>query len=135
MKVLHVKTIDGTPNQLGYDEVIDTISDALEFAAFVEKRLSDGVGFDDAIALIPQYPKLEEMWNDRNLFAAQFLDLTNEEAADAVKQIAARVGEDEGFVREKGVKAVRLAGRAFNLYTYAKNEALAIYSDAKELVS
>jgi len=135
MSKFHVKTIDGTENELGFDEVVDTISDAIRFGSFIEERLSDGVGFDDAIALIPQYPVLQEMYDDRKLFAAELLDLTNEEASEAVKEIAAKVGEDEGFVREKGVKFVRLAARAFNLYTYAKNEVIGLYADAKDLVS
>lgn len=134
-KKIVLPTIDGTENELGFDEVVDTISDAIEFGSFVEERLSDGLGFDDAIALIPQYPKLQEIYDDRKIFAAQFLDLTSAEAQEAVSLISARVGKDEGYVREKGVKAVKLTARAFNLYTYAKNEALGIYADARELVS
>lgn len=130
-----MKTIDGSSNDLGFDEVVDTIADAISFGKFVEKQLSDGFGFDDAIALIPQYPKLQEMYEDRKLFAAQFLDLTAEESKEAVKQIAARTDVSESVVAQKGVQFVRLASRAFHLYDYTKAEALALYEDAKDLVA
>lgn len=120
--------------ELGYDEVVDTIADALEFLDWCEDRLEDGAGFDDAIALVGQYPKLQEIYEDRKTFAAQFLDLDANETQAAVRDIAKRVGKEEDVVRTKGIQALQIADRTFRLYHYAKGEGIAIFEDARRLI-
>lgn len=121
-------------NELGFDEVVDMTADAIEFADFVEDRLEDGAGGDDLFAIIPKYPLLVEMYNDRKLFAAQAKDLTLDEYVQAVEQIAERVGQEVDVVRQKANAALRLSVRVINFYSYAKNEVEGIIADAKALV-
>lgn len=129
--MIQLRTIDGTLNEYPYGEVVDTFVDALNFAKFVEGRLKDGADLGDALAIFPELPKLLEIYNDRKVFAMQFLDLTAEEAAAAVKEIAEKVNIDESSVMEKGVRSLGLAARAYRLYVNTRAEVEGIVADAK----
>lgn len=120
-------------NELGFDEVVDTFSDAFEIAIFVEDRLKDGPGLDDFIAAFPQFPKLAEIYNDRKIFAAQMVDLTTEEAKEAVRAIAERVGVSESVVAQKGTLALAIAARIYKLYRDSREEAELIVRDIRNL--
>lgn len=121
--------------ELGFDEVVDTLSDAIAFIDLVEKQLDDGFQVTDLITIAMQYQGLLEIYNDRKLFAAQFIDLSAEEAKQVVEQVAERTGKDEGIVREKAIQALRISARAYGLIDYLLKEGKVILAEAKALAS
>lgn len=109
-------------NKYGFDEVVDTFSDAIEVATGFEGKLKDGIQFTDSFELVEQYPKMVEMYNDRKIFAQQLADLTPEETDQAVAQIAERTQKDEGFVRKYAIKSLNLAARIYRLGRHVIDE-------------
>lgn len=96
-------------NKYGYAEVVDTISDAIEFAEKAEKALSDGFQVTDLMVMVTEFPKLKEIYNDRKTFLLEFKDLTPAESEQALAQIAKRTGLATGIVRTKSMVALDLA--------------------------
>lgn len=109
-------------NKYGFDEVVDTFSDAIEVATGFEGKLKDGIQFTDSFELVEQYPKMVEMYNDRKIFAQQLADLTPEETDQVVAQIAERTQKDEGFVRKYAIKSLNLAARIYRLGRHVIDE-------------
>jgi len=128
-------TINGGVEELPYGQVVDTFVDALRFSAFLEKRLEDGPGLDDVFALFPELPNLLDIWNGREVFAAQFLDLTTEEAQAAVKEIAEKVDVPTSEVMEKGLAALSIASKAYRIYRNTREDVESLIVDAKLLFS
>ena len=122
-------------NKFGFDEVVDTFSDAIEVATGFEKKLKDGLQFTDTFEIVTQYPKIVEIYNDRKVFAQQFTDLTPEETDKAVEQIAERTGKDEGFVRKYAIKSLNLAARVYRLGKYVISEFEEIRDEVKNFAA
>ena len=96
-------------NKYGFSEVVDTISDAIEFADKVEKALIDGFQVTDLLVLVQEFPRLKEIYQDRKTFLQEFKDLTAAESEQALAQIAKRTGISAGIVRTKSLAALDLA--------------------------
>jgi len=120
-------------NLYGYEEVVDTISDEIEIVSKAEERLKDGFQFDDLFLVLEEYPRILEFGEDWVEFKTQFKDLTPEEAKEAYAEIAERTALTPGAVQEKAVIAIKIVSRIYNLYSYAKAEAIGIFDDVKEL--
>lgn len=120
--------------ELGINEVVDSLVNALKFVDVVESQLKDGFQITDLIAISMQYSLLLDIYNDRKLFAAQFLDLSADEAKEVVSQVAEQTGKEQGVVMQKAVPALRIAARAYGLIDYAIKEVSVIAEEAKELV-
>lgn len=84
-------------NKFGYDEIVDTVSDAVK----AEVRAYDvfkGKKFDIAKALtwaIGEYGTIKEAYEDWEVFEAQIKDLNDTEAIEAIAQIAAKLTDEE----------------------------------------
>ncbi len=103
--------IEVNGNTLGFDEVVDTLDDALVVVEKVQAALADGVGLGDIGVLFEITPRLNEIRNDAATFAAQFTDLTPEESEEVAVQLAARRGGSPSNIVEKALGAVQLAAR------------------------
>lgn len=98
-------------NVLGFDEVVDTASDAIEVATTIRRALADGLDLTDVGAVFSAAPRLAEIYRDRNLFLAQVADLTPEESVQAAAVIAARTDVPNDRVLEKAHEALFLLAR------------------------
>lgn len=98
-------------NTLGFDEVVDTLDDALGVVEKVESALADGIGLGDIGVLFEITPRLNEIKNDAGAFAAQFADLTPEESEEVAAQLVARRGGSPSVVVDKALGALHLAAR------------------------
>lgn len=96
---------------LGYDEVIDTLSDAIEVAAKVQAAVADGIGLSDIGTLIEITPRLNEIRLDAETFAAQFADLTAEESNSVANALVARHGGSPSNIVQKALAGLRLSAR------------------------
>lgn len=103
---------------LPYDEVVDTFADSVEVAELIRERLKDGAGFDDLYALFQAYPKLLEIYNDRNTFWAQFTDLTDEETALVYHELGERFGMQISTVEGYVLGAFDIAAETYALVNY-----------------
>lgn len=129
-----MNTISVKGEELGINEVVDSLTSALKFVDVIEDQLDDGFQLTDLLAISMQYSLLLDIYNNRKLFAAQFIDLTAQEAQEVVKLVAERTGKEEGFIKEKAVPALRIAARAYALIDYSIKEVTVIVAEAKELV-
>jgi hypothetical protein len=98
-------------NTLGFDEVVDTLDDALVVVEKVQTALSDGIGLSDIATLFEITPRLNEIKNDASTFAAQFTDLTPEESEEVAAQLVARRGGSSSVIVDKALGALHLAAR------------------------
>jgi hypothetical protein len=96
-------------NKYGFAEVVDTISDAIEFGDKVEKALKDGFQVTDLMILVAEFPRLKEIYQDRKTFLTEFKDLIAAESEQALAQISKRTGLSGGVVRTKSLAALDLA--------------------------
>jgi len=95
--------------KLGYDEVADTIGDAIEVITAFESRLSDGFQFTDLFQVVDEWPTLMEIYKDRRVFFEQFKDLDAAESTAVIDIVADRVGQDSGWVADKALRVLNLA--------------------------
>lgn len=79
------------PVNAQYDEVIDSIADALEAGIIIEEQLSDGFQFQDLLAALQVQPKVQEIVNDVPVFLEQFMQLNPETAKAAVLEARQRI--------------------------------------------
>lgn len=103
--------IEVNGNTLGFDEVVDTLDDALVVVEKVQAALADGIGLSDIGTLIDITPRLNEIRNDADTFAEQFADLTPEETEQVANQLVARRGGSSSTIVRKALAAVTLASR------------------------
>lgn len=98
-------------NTLGFDEVVDTLDDALVVTEKVHAAVSDGIGLTDIGTLIEITPRLNEIRQDADTFAQQFADLTPEESQDVADQLVARRGGSADVIVQKALAGLQLAAR------------------------
>lgn len=103
-----------TPNNvLGFDEVVDTIVDAIEIGRKFGDAISDGLDLSDLGTVFAVAPKFVEIYNDANLAYAQLLDLTPFEAQQAAEEIALRAKLPTTGVLGKVNVALNLMSRTY----------------------
>lgn len=123
----------------GFDEVVDTLADAIEIAQdFAEKMpTGDGSVIEKAMPilfeLVEQWPKLKEIYEDRETFWQQFKDLDAAESAAAVDQIGERVGLDGNAVIDKALRSLNLAAIIYETFEYNKKRFALIKDEATEI--
>lgn len=74
-----------------YEEVTDSIADAIEGGIILEKALGDGFQITDILAVVELQPKVQEIINDYPIFLQQFLQLKPDTAAKALSDAVARI--------------------------------------------
>lgn len=94
---------------LGYDEVVDTLSDGLVVIEKVHNAVADGIGLGDIGTLIEVTPRLNEIRQDADTFAAQFEDLTPLESKSVADALAERHGVSADGIVQKALKGLALA--------------------------
>jgi hypothetical protein len=98
-------------NALGFDEVVDTLDDALIVVEKVSEAIADGIGLSDIGTLIDITPRLNEIRKDAAVFAAQIADLQPEESDLVAQQLVARRGGSKSNIIQKALEALTLSGR------------------------
>lgn len=124
-----------TQNNLPYFEVVDTFGDAVEVAQIVEERLADGADFGDIIGIYNAYPRLLEIYQDRQTFWAQFTDLTVEETTQVYDELAQRFGQDRDKIETYVLSAYDIAAETYALVDYNIRAVQSIGFKAKMLFS
>jgi predicted transcriptional regulator len=104
-------------NELGFDEIADTLKDLHKVAETVEDRLKDGFQLTDSFALVEIYPRLQEVYEDRQEFLAEFKDLTPDEAAQVIDALAEQIGDEPSKVEQRILQVLTLTG---STYAYLK---------------
>lgn len=98
-------------NTLGFDEVVDTLDDALIVVEKVHAAVSDGIGLTDIGTLIEITPRLNEIRQDADTFAGQLADLTPDESREVAKQLVARRGGSTDNIVKKALDGLVLVAR------------------------
>lgn len=120
-------------NNLPYDEVVDTFGDSIEIYRKIREPLADGIQFTDILAIYDAYPQTVEVYNDRKVFLEQFLDLTAEESAAVVVDVAKRTGEPRDTVEQTMQLSLRVASRTYRLGRHVMEEGQDILADVKAI--
>lgn len=124
----------------GFDEVVDTLSDAIEVTQAFEEKLPTEPGsiiekaMPIVFELVEQWPKLKEIYTDREVFWQQFKDLDAAESAAAVDQIADRVGLESSVVADKALRALNLAATVYETWEFAQKRFAMIRDEAKAII-
>lgn len=103
--------IEVNGNALGFDEVVDTLDDALIVVEKVSEAIADGIGLSDIGTLIDITPRLNEIRKDAPVFAEQIADLQAEESDLVAQQLVARRGGSTSNIIQKSLAALTLASR------------------------
>lgn len=104
-----MKVQDANGNTLGFDEVVDTLDDALVVTEKVHAALADGIGLSDIGTLIDITPRLNEIRLDADTFAAQFADLTPDESEQVAAELVRRRGGSTDNIIQKALAGLTLA--------------------------
>lgn len=94
---------------LGFEEVVDTLSDALEVTEKVHAAVQDGIGLSDLPTIFTVTPLLNEIIRDRETFAAQFRDIDDDESQRVAGELIAKHGGSADTIVQKALEAVDLA--------------------------
>jgi hypothetical protein len=106
---------------LGFDEVVDTAVDVIETAQILADALKDGFQITDLVTLIGVAPKAQEIAKDGRLAISQLLDLTADEADEAVAAIAKRTASNPATIVVKVNEAFTLIARTYRQVTNIRN--------------
>lgn len=120
-------------NNLPFDEVVDTYVDAVGIYRDIREPLRDGFDFPDLFAIYKAYPAALEIYNDRNIFVDQLLDLTPEESVLVYDQVSQRTGEPRDGVELVASKSLRVSLRTYRLVRHNMEEVKEILIDIKEI--
>lgn len=107
--------------ELGFDEVVDTAVDVIETAQILADALKDGFQITDLVTLIAVAPKAQEIAKDGRLAISQLLDLTADEADEAVAAIAKRTASNPATIVVKVNEAFTLIARTYRQVTNIRN--------------
>lgn len=118
-------------NNLGFDEVVDTLNDVLDISDDFERALADGAQPTDLLVIINNYGKLKEIGQDFPIFWAQLKDLDAQEAEAVYQELARRRGEDVKTISAKVVAALRRVLRTYRFGDYVFHEGQDILEDWK----
>lgn len=103
-------------NELGYDEVVDTLADSVELGEKLGVAFSDGVQWQDSFLIIGESQRIEEIARDAPVAYRQFLDLTPEEATKAEAELAERLSTNPSEIKGKIKGAINLLTRTYVLF-------------------
>lgn len=104
-----MKVQDANGNTLGFDEVVDTLDDALVVTEKVHAALADGIGLSDIGTLIDITPRLNEIRLDAETFAEQLADLTPDESEQVAAELVRRRGGSTDNIIQKALAGLTLA--------------------------
>ena len=121
-------------NELGFDEVVDWASDVIEVTAEVREALKDGFQWQDSFVLLKNQAKLTEIVTDADDFLDQLMDLTTEEADQAIAQISDRTGVEQDQVNFTIVFGMQICNRAYRLIDHNVNEVNGLKADVQRFV-
>lgn len=96
-------------NTLGFDEVVDTLADALEVTEQIHAALKDGIQITDAGILFSIAPKALEIRRDWPVFKSQLADLSPVESGDVAYQLGQRLGRSTDGIVTHALDGLRLA--------------------------
>ncbi len=117
-----------TTNELGFDEVVDTLCDAVEAGEQLYLAAKDGFQIGDIATLLTVAPKAQEIARDGKTAYAQFVDLNPDESDEAVEKIATRLNLAQSGIRSKIQTGLRLVTRAYRQV----DQAIELVGDFKE---
>ena len=105
----------------GYAEIVDSINDVLDVFKVVADKLKDGFQFYDAYALLEIYPKLQEVYNDRNKLLTELRDLDAAEAEAVYQDVATIRGEKVTGLESKFILALDIVSDVYETVERAKS--------------
>ena len=105
----------------GYAEIVDSINDVLDVFKIVAEKLKDGFQFYDAYALLEIYPKLQEVYNDRNRLLTELRDLDATEAEAVYQDVAKIRGEKVTGLESKFILALDIVSDVYETVERAKS--------------
>lgn len=118
-------------SELGFDEVVDTLNDALDVTDDFSRALHDGAQYTDLLVVVNNFGRLKEIANDFPVFWAQLKDLDAQEADAVYDELAKRRGESLETVAGKAVAALRRVLRTYRFANYVLAEGEEILEDWK----
>ncbi|MEL6275319.1 MAG: hypothetical protein AAFQ37_03505 [Bacteroidota bacterium] len=121
-------------NELGFDEVVDTLGDSIEIYRTIKQPLQDGLDFTDLLAVYDAYPLAIEVYNDRNTFLSQLLDLSADEASQVLDRLTERTGIPRDNVEQIAFQSFSIASRTYRLIDNTIRETRAIIDEVRLVV-
>lgn len=120
-------------NEYGYDEIVDSSVDVIFAARDFHVALKDGVQVGDILVVWKQYPNIQEIINDRQTFAKQFLDLNPDESVAAYAEISEKTGLPTNGIEKVVLTSLKTASRIYRLVDYVLDEGIDIVNDLKDI--
>lgn len=108
-----------TQSKVGYDELADTLADVLEVADEVAFAMKDGLQVTDLLVLWTSFPKLQEIYFDRNRALAELKDLDSVEADAVADLVSGRINIPKSDVVAKTLPALKLITRTYRFVDFA----------------
>ena len=105
----------------GYAEIVDSVNDVLDVFKVVAEKLKDGFQFYDAYALLEIYPKLQEVYNDRQKLLTELRDLDATEAQAVYEDVAAIRGEKVTGLEMRFILALDIISDVYETVERAKS--------------
>lgn len=119
--------------ELGYNELADTVADLLEIADDIIEATNDGLQAIDALVIWQNFPKIKEIYDDRKQAIAELTNLTGEEAIAVGEILAIRLKQPATVIVEKITAALKLTSRTYRFGEYTFLEGKALLMDWKDL--
>jgi len=96
---------------LGYAEIVDTACNAIGLYQKFSAAVSDGIDFQDAFVILQEFETLKEIYEDRGVFIAEFMDLTPSESEAAVLEISQKTNVPQDKVYKAIVEGLALGAQ------------------------
>jgi len=122
-------------DDLGYDEVVDTICDVIDLGKNVKNVFADGFQLiPDLIALTPEFFKVQEIMADAPMAIQQLKNLSVEEAKKAHAEIAKRTGLHGDKVVDAVTKGFGIIVELYEVFAWNQAKFFAIKQKVQDLV-
>lgn len=121
-------------DDLGYDEVVDTICDVIDLGKNVRNVFADGFQvIPDLIALTPEFFKVQEIMADAPMAIQQLKNLSVDEAKKAHAEIAKRTGLHEDKVVDAVTKGFGIIVELYEVFAWNQAKFFAIKQKVQDL--
>jgi hypothetical protein len=122
-------------DDLGYDEVVDTICDVIDLGKNVKSVFADGFQvIPDLIALTPEFFKVQEIIGDAPLAINQLKNLSVEEAKKAHEAIAKRTGVAQDKVVSTVTGAFGIIVELYEVFAWNQAKFFTIKTKVQDLL-
>ena len=121
-------------DDLGYDEVVDTICDVIDLGKNVKNVFADGFQvIPDLIALTPEFFKVQEIISDAPMAINQLKNLGVEEAKKAHAEISKRTGVAQDKVVDTVTKGFGIIVELYEVFDWNQAKFFSIKQKVQDL--